>query len=104
MRTFRNAQQPTALTSCTKLAVDGAEVSLSVSSLVRYLFGIKREQIDLFHMHGRGIPGQPDVGEQGEGAADGICINLGSAVLGADPSGQQRALQGMERFTLASRR
>ena len=53
-----------------------------------------------FVLHGGGIPGQHDIGEQGEGAADGGRIILGSAMFGLDSPGQQRALQGMERFTL----
>lgn len=54
-----------------------------------------------FGLHRRGIPSQHDVGEQGEGPADGVRIILGSAMLGLDPSGQQCALQGMERLSMS---
>ena len=53
-----------------------------------------------FSLHRFGIPGQHEVGEQGEGAADGGRILVGSAMFGLDTPGQKSALQGMERFTL----
>lgn len=51
-------------------------------------------------LHGGGIPGQNDIGEQGESPADGVRIILGSTMLGLDSPGQQCALQGVERFIL----
>ena len=53
-----------------------------------------------FRLHRCGIPGQNDIGEQGEDPADGVCIILGSSMLGLDPLGQECALQGTERYTL----
>lgn len=47
-----------------------------------------------------GWPCQNDIGEQREGPTDGVRIILGSPVLRLDPPGKQRALEGMERFTL----
>ena len=45
-----------------------------------------------FGLHRRGIPSQHDVGEQGEGPADGIRIILGSAVLGSCGGAEQKSV------------
>ena len=45
-----------------------------------------------FVLHGGGIPGQHDLGEQGKSPADGIRIVLATPVLGLDPPGEQCSL------------
>ena len=49
-----------------------------------------------FVLHRCGIPGQHDIGEQGESTADGVRIILGSTLFGLDPPGHQSALQGVD--------
>ena len=53
-----------------------------------------------FALHRCGIPGQHDIGEQGESTANSVRIILGPAMFGLDPPGERSALQGVERFTL----